>query len=271
MKKIAFVCFVLFLLACQKQPEYLTCPDNITKVLDLSACPAPKPTCPVCDDGNSCTRDDCSAATNYTCSFQEIKPCAGNGICEEGEFGRSDDCKSCDDSDKCTADTYSYQLARCTYDPISPCCGNKACDTGETYVNCPSDCRQVFSVVVTNYEYRSNFDGSYGDLTGSEFTYIIVDFVIHNIGIDRQETLNYKTSKGYYYDPFKMRLEDDAGKLYNVEYDSDILSGYLDYVILPMGDTKGAALLFVIPRSAEHIRLVAYDRYGSRLDTAEVY
>ncbi len=162
-------------------------------------------------------------------------------------------------------------MSRCIYDPIIPCCGNAACDAGETFVNCPQDCKQLVGIRVTSYEYRTNFGGSYGDLTGTEFAYLVIKFTIANKGIDRLETLNYKSSKGFYFDPFRMRLEDENGKLYNVEYDSDLLGDYLDYTIISLGETKSAALLFVIPKSAEHIRLIAYDKYGSRVDIAEIY
>jgi hypothetical protein len=51
--------------------------------------------CPLsCDDGNKCTIDYCSPATNYECKHEEIRPCCGNGICETGESFQScpDDC-----------------------------------------------------------------------------------------------------------------------------------------------------------------------------------
>ena len=48
------------------------------------------PECPVCDDGNPCTEDYCSANTNFTCVNDMIVPCCGNNICELGERGEFD-------------------------------------------------------------------------------------------------------------------------------------------------------------------------------------
>ena len=42
--------------------------------------------CPIsCDDRASCTEDYCSAATDYECVNEILKPCCGNKICEIGE------------------------------------------------------------------------------------------------------------------------------------------------------------------------------------------
>ncbi len=38
-----------------------------------------------CDDSNPCTKDYCSLETNFECKHDEIKPCCGNGECEESE------------------------------------------------------------------------------------------------------------------------------------------------------------------------------------------
>jgi hypothetical protein len=264
---------LLLLIACQKE-EYLLCPDNTTKVLDLNNCPIPTINCPKsCDDNNNCTIDRCNAETNYTCTHSEKVPCEGNDICEEGEFPWSDDCPdSCKDNDTCTEDTYDYQNKICLHMPITPCCGNKECDTGETFVNCPHDCTQRLDIKVTNYQKRTNMPDAFaGNLMGTDYVYLIVSFKIHNIDIDDEEELNYKKKKGFYYDPYKMRLEDENGGLYDVEYDSDLVEDYLDYDIIEKGHTKGAALLFIVPMSVKNARLIAYDKYGSKLDIDEVY
>lgn len=265
------ILYILFLTACTEE-SYILCPDNVTNVIDIEDCPKEKPKCPECDDNNSCTLDKCSELTDYKCVNEEIKPCDGNNICEEGEFPWSDDCpKSCDDNDECTEDTYNYELERCIYAQVIPCCGNKECDKGETYVNCPLDCEQELEIYVTRYEKRVRVEGAYADLRGTDHIYLLVRFKINNLAIDKLETLNYRKERGFYYDPFKMRLEDDTGRIYKPEYDSDLIKGWLDYDIIPKGHLKGAALLFIVPMYAENVRLIAYDKYGSRLDISEVY
>jgi hypothetical protein len=265
--------FLIFIIGCAEEPEYLTCPDNVTQVLDLTECPASVKRCPEsCDDGNNCTIDSCGPLSDYECEHEEAFPCDGNAICEEGEFPWSDDCiDSCDDGDACTQDTYNYELGGCLYEPIVPCCGNGACEAGETYLTCDADCKQVLDIWVTGYVKRKRLEGSYIDIADEELVFVVVYFKIHNKGIDREETFNYQKLKGFYYDPFKMRLEDPSRQFYDPEYDSDLLLEFLDTTVIPKGDTVGAAMVFVVPIDVEHVRLVAYDRYGSKLDIAEVY
>ena len=264
---------IILISACEVEEEYHLCPDNVTNVLDLADCPKEKPTCiEECDDEYVCTVDICDASTDYKCVHVELVPCDGNAVCEEGEYPWSSDCPtSCDDGDKCTVDTYSYALGDCFYDKVIPCCGNEICDTGETFVACPIDCEQLLNIKVINYIKGQRVTGAYTDLTGTDYMYIIVDFVMHNIAIDQEETLDYRTGNGFYYDPYKMRLEGGNGKLYDIEYDSDLVENYLDYNIIPKGHTVTAGLLFVVPLNLENVRLVAYDRYGARLDVGEVY
>lgn len=71
------------------------------------------PECPKsCNDNNSCTNDFCSAETGYKCMNPLKLNCKGNGICESGEYGTSD-CPNCDDSNKCTVDTYDVVAKKC--------------------------------------------------------------------------------------------------------------------------------------------------------------
>ncbi|MCK5283407.1 MAG: hypothetical protein KAK00_08425 [Nanoarchaeota archaeon] len=268
---ILLVLGIVFLSACVEE-EFLLCPDNVTRVIDLVSCPKERPRCPEsCDDNDNCTVDRCSAVTDYKCVYEEAIPCDGNDVCEEGEFPWSADCpNSCDDNNGCTSDIYNYQLGKCSYEPITPCCGNDDCETGETYVNCYLDCEQLLELKVTRYEKRQRFEGA-ASLVGTDYTYLIIRFNIRNVGYDNEETINYRKQKGFYYDPYKMRLEDDSGKFYDVEYDSDALPNWLDYFIISKGDTKGAALLFIVPMSARGVRLVAYDKFGSRQDISDVY
>lgn len=52
--------------------------------------PAPSRSCPAsCDDGDRCTRDECSASTDFRCEHNDITPCCGNGICESAEDSSS--------------------------------------------------------------------------------------------------------------------------------------------------------------------------------------
>ncbi|MBU0470536.1 MAG: hypothetical protein KKA62_04365 [Nanoarchaeota archaeon] len=71
------------------------------------------PNCPKsCDDTNSCTEDFCSSGTGFKCMNTVKLNCQGNNICEEGEYGTSD-CPNCDDSKKCTVDSYDYGARKC--------------------------------------------------------------------------------------------------------------------------------------------------------------
>ena len=46
--------------------------------------------------------------------------CKGNGICESGEYGTSD-CPNCDDSNKCTADSYDSTSKQCIHVEMKGC------------------------------------------------------------------------------------------------------------------------------------------------------
>jgi hypothetical protein len=60
---------------------------EMTKKPDTSTTtPAETKTCPSsCNDGNACTEDHCSEATNYECKHDLKISCCGNTICESGE------------------------------------------------------------------------------------------------------------------------------------------------------------------------------------------
>ncbi len=271
-RNLIFILGLLILYGCV-QEEFLLCPDGVTKVIDLENCPIQTPSCPEsCDDGDACTLDTCSRTTGYACLHKEISPCDGNGVCEEGEFPWSEDCpQECNDGDACTEDYYNFQLGRCLSDPILPCCGDNLCSGGENFFSCALDCEQQLEIKVTEYEKRNRIPNVDIDLSDTDHTYLIVRFKIKNLGIDKPEILDYKQEQGFYYDPFKMRLEDETGRLYNVEYDSDLLRDWLDYTIIEKGRTTGASLLFIVPKVSEHTRLIAYDRQGGRLDHSEIY
>ncbi|UCC91507.1 MAG: hypothetical protein JSV39_04320 [Candidatus Aenigmatarchaeota archaeon] len=53
---------------------------------DSGVCDIDERECPEsCDDSDSCTRDYCSFETGFECKHDPIKPCCGNGVCEESE------------------------------------------------------------------------------------------------------------------------------------------------------------------------------------------
>lgn len=270
---LAGLLLLLFVLAACKNQQYLVCPDGVTQVLDLSRCPPSSQSCPLsCDDNESCTSDFCNPSTNWQCAHRDLVPCDGNGECEQGEFPWSPDCpSSCDDRDACTTDAYRYETQQCVHEELLPCCGNAKCDSGETFVSCQADCRQTLDIEVTKFEKRQRIEGGSVDLTRTEFTYLFVKFTIHNLDIDRQETLDFKTQKGYLFDPYKMKLEDDKGSLYSVEYDSELMEGWLDTAILPKGNTVTALVGFTVPLNFAGGRLVIYDKFGARLDSSVVY
>src|SRR3989338_3207671 len=92
----------------------------------------PNNTCPAsCDDGNACTEDICSEATNYKCEARPIANCCGNKTCElpENYEGCFADCPTCDDNNKCTDDSFDYHAQKCINAPDleSACCGNTVC------------------------------------------------------------------------------------------------------------------------------------------------
>lgn len=56
----------------------------LVAVLVSSGCIQQK--CPEsCDDGNDCTKDYCSAVTDYRCKNDYIVPCCGNSLCDLNE------------------------------------------------------------------------------------------------------------------------------------------------------------------------------------------
>ena len=53
---------------------------------DNGVCDIDEKECPEsCDDDDPCTNDHCSLQTSFECKHDEIKPCCGNGVCEESE------------------------------------------------------------------------------------------------------------------------------------------------------------------------------------------
>jgi len=113
----------------------------------------------------------CEYIENCTCIT--LYPCNGNGICEEGEYGFSDDCPDCNDNNPCTQDGYDYKEKRCINEPIVPCCGNNICEDGESQ-SC-QDCSQQSKpprIVYVNYDApgddrrKENWNGEWVEIEG---------------------------------------------------------------------------------------------------------
>jgi len=111
---------------CEPPETCNSCPQDCGSCLTAKECPIS------CDDNNPCTRDYCSAATNYECKHEPIVPCCGNGVCEMGES-----CETCEkDCGKCRQlHTISYSdvnsmitVSEFRYIPID--CGGGICREG---------------------------------------------------------------------------------------------------------------------------------------------
>lgn len=168
--------------------------DNLThdlcadKLCDDSVTTCPDSTVVTC--GNECDQEtgNCSSCTP-DCSGHDEEPCdldcgvcrtidearcecvtefycEGNGICTSDEWPDGEDCikfDGCDDSDKCTTDTFDPNIQECVHveaccesdDPcllgtMNPgtmqcefdytCCGNALCDQPGDLDECPEEC-----------------------------------------------------------------------------------------------------------------------------------
>jgi len=149
-----------------------------------------------CDDFNECTEDFCSEETDFKCVHKPIDNCCGNGKCElSGDYKETyencpDDCPNCDDSNKCTKDSYDYHLKKCINKDITPCCGNQKCEAGESHTSCEIDCPlEGYIKIGTSYIYNpEKFSG-----TGARYFYIIENCLDKDITI--LELTNYDNGK----------------------------------------------------------------------------
>lgn len=97
------------------------------------------PICPDCDDNNPCTKDECSAETNYTCKYTKLR-------------GETEGCK---DRIEGTCSKYTCISGKCIIIDTLDCCGNLICENGENYSNCPKDCPQTTSQQIENQTTQS--------------------------------------------------------------------------------------------------------------------
>ncbi len=169
---------------------------TLVLMLVLVAAPACR-RCPEnCDDGDACTTDDCSKATEYGCRHVPIQPCDGNRVCEEGEFGRSSDCPDCDDGKGCTVDGYNFRARACTHDPVVPCCGNGVCEPSENLYSCVADCREGMTKLISGRKYRFRLNERYQfELRQIELTSIWDRSVVASVTLDTQR-IGLKIDRG---------------------------------------------------------------------------
>jgi len=132
---------LLFLAACAKESteplKSWDSPDEIEVGTEDS--------CPDCDDANTCTSDYCSSETGFACVHDEITPCCGNGICEDGEdtTNCANECPVCL-AGPCETARFSYDSQICITKDVVPCCGNGICEVNET---CTDDCIECLTDV----------------------------------------------------------------------------------------------------------------------------
>jgi len=119
----------------------ILCPDDTLLVCmntcdpETGQCEECSITCPehVCD--MQC--GPCEIFQEEECACELMENCNGNGICEAGEYGNSEDCPDCTDSDPCTQDGYDYSSGTCLHTFVQPCCGDGICGQEE---QCEQDC-----------------------------------------------------------------------------------------------------------------------------------
>jgi len=91
-----------------------------------------------CDDGQTCTADQCNPSTG-TCVFPTIEgPCNDGSPCTTADHCKSGKCvggapKACDDGNPCTSDGCKPDTGACTYTPVkAPCDDGNACTSKDT-------------------------------------------------------------------------------------------------------------------------------------------
>jgi hypothetical protein len=118
-------------------------------VLFISGCAS----CPEsCDDGNPCTKNVCSSETNFECVTEDILPCCGNNIIEEGET-----CSSCPQDVKCPENEICSE-GKCTKPILSA--SEIYRNTKESMFIVETECEFRFSYPSfdVNYKYDSYYD-----------------------------------------------------------------------------------------------------------------
>ncbi|MFH1409131.1 MAG: hypothetical protein ABIH34_04450 [Nanoarchaeota archaeon] len=177
MRPIVYLLVLLLMVSACSQPEAV--------IIDLP----PPPSCPEsCDDGDACTLDSCSAATDFECSHSP-QACCGDGTCQgnENECTCEEDCGickgeaalglvyacvddqcqltrpedlpeqgsliddsiDCDDDNICTEDVLVD--GECEYELLELCCGNDDCEQGESCESCYQDCACILDKDLSDF------------------------------------------------------------------------------------------------------------------------
>lgn len=77
-------------------------------------------------------------------------PVCGDAVCDETELDNcEEDCPSCDDSNKCTTDSFDLAELACMNKPIKDCCGDGICSPDE---ECEEDCPRKM-IALSSYPY----------------------------------------------------------------------------------------------------------------------
>lgn len=92
--------------------------ENPSGLTDKLSCPSS------CDDGNPCTRDFCSRATEFACRHESL----------------SGDQAGCSGS-PATCRYNTCEAGVCTKKTSTMCCGNEVCENNEDLTSCPADCK----------------------------------------------------------------------------------------------------------------------------------
>lgn len=223
-------------------------------VMFISGCAS----CPEsCDDGNSCTKNFCSSETNFECVTEDILPCCGNNIIEEGET-----CSSCPQDVKCPENEICSE-GKCTKPILSASEIYK--NTRESMFIVETECEFRFSYPSfdINYKYDSYYEdldieikklsgteSFYDDLIWSGSGFLLNDKIITNYHVidceakEIEELMKYIYWElveyyylGYYLDATDLEeidydIKGKTREIYNYFYNSNRYDFYFEEYII---------------------------------------